>query len=114
MKCFEILGRLAGIVILQEAGGFVTGSKDVLYDGIVTEAILTDRRYLVIRGVAETPVRKKVLKLDCTANAHNLREPINQEESSIKVQKRIVREFYDTVEDTPSTNKNQEVAHGGL
>ncbi|KAH9968312.1 inositol monophosphatase [Lactifluus volemus] len=68
----------AGIVILQEAGGFVTGSKDVLHDGIVTEAILTGRRYLAIRGVAETP-----------------------EESSIEVQKRIAREFYDTVEDIP-------------
>ncbi|KAH9954450.1 inositol monophosphatase [Lactifluus volemus] len=68
----------AGIVILQEAGGFVTGSKDVLHHGIVTEAILTGRRYLAIRGVAETP-----------------------EESSIEVQKRIAREFYDTVEDIP-------------
>ncbi|KAH9955211.1 hypothetical protein BGW80DRAFT_1189120 [Lactifluus volemus] len=76
--CFDILGRYAGIVILQEAGGFVTGSKDVLHDGIVTEAILTGRRYLAIRGVAETP-----------------------EESSIEAQKRIAREFYDTVEDIP-------------
>ncbi|KAH9973334.1 inositol monophosphatase [Lactifluus volemus] len=68
----------AGIVIVQEAGGFVTGSKDVSHDGIVTEAILTGRRYLAIRGVAETP-----------------------EESSIEVQKRIARKFYDTVEDIP-------------
>jgi hypothetical protein len=44
-------------VIAQEAGGFVTGSKDVLHDGVVTEAILTGRRYLVIRGVAGTLVR---------------------------------------------------------
>jgi hypothetical protein len=44
-------------VIAQEAGGFVTGSKDVPHDGVVTEAILTGRRYLVIRGVAGTPVR---------------------------------------------------------
>ena len=47
----------AGIVIAQEAGGFVTGSKDTPHDGVITEAILTGRRYLVIRGVAGTPVR---------------------------------------------------------
>ncbi|KAH9983876.1 inositol monophosphatase [Russula vinacea] len=68
----------AGIVIAQEAGGFVTGSKDVPHDGVVTEAILTGRRYLVIRGVAGT-----------------------SEEGSLDVQKRIAREFYDTVEDIP-------------
>ncbi|KAH8992927.1 inositol monophosphatase [Lactarius akahatsu] len=68
----------AGIVIAQEAGGFVTGSKAVPHDGVVTEAILTGRRYLVIRGVAGTP-----------------------EESSLDVQKRLAREFYDTVEDIP-------------
>ena len=44
-------------MIAQEAGGFVTGSKDSPHDGVVTEAILTGRRYLVIRGVAGTPVR---------------------------------------------------------
>ncbi|KAI9510769.1 inositol monophosphatase [Russula earlei] len=68
----------AGIVIAQEAGAFVTGSKDAPHDGIVTEAVLTGRRYLVIRGVAGTP-----------------------EESSLDVQKRIARDFYDTVEDIP-------------
>jgi hypothetical protein len=47
----------AGIVIAQEAGGFVTGSKDAPHDGLATEAILTGRRYLVIRGVAGTSVR---------------------------------------------------------
>ena len=47
----------AGMVIAQEAGGFVTGSKDAPHDGVVTEAILKGRRYLVIRGVAGTSVR---------------------------------------------------------
>ncbi|KAH9971077.1 hypothetical protein BGW80DRAFT_508231 [Lactifluus volemus] len=79
-----------GIVILQEAGGFVTGSKDVLHDGIVTEAILTGRRYLAIRGVAETP-----------------------EESSIEVQERITREFTIQSRISPSTNKNKAVVHKG-
>jgi myo-inositol-1(or 4)-monophosphatase len=44
-------------MIAQEAGGFVTGSKDAPHDGLVTEAILTGQCYLVIRGVAGTPVR---------------------------------------------------------
>ena len=37
-------------MIAQEAGGFVTGSRDAPYDGVATEAILTGRRYLIIRG----------------------------------------------------------------
>ena len=45
------------MVIAQEAGAFVTGSKDAPHDGVVTEAILAGRRYLVIRGVAGTLVR---------------------------------------------------------
>jgi len=35
-------------VIAQEAGSFVTGSKDAPHDGPVTEAILTGRRYHVM------------------------------------------------------------------
>ncbi|KAI9459665.1 inositol monophosphatase [Lactarius psammicola] len=66
----------AGIVIAQEAGGFVTGSKAVPHDGVVTEAILTGRRYLVIRGVAGTPVPSTY-------------------------RSGLAREFYDTVEDIP-------------
>ncbi|KAH9972687.1 inositol monophosphatase [Russula compacta] len=68
----------AGIVIAQEAGGFVTGSKDSPHDGIVTEAVLAGRRYLIIRGVAGTSA-----------------------ENSLEVQKRLAREFYDTVEEIP-------------
>src|SRR5258708_2277554 len=56
----------AGIVIAQEAGGFVTGSKDAPHDGVVTQAILTGRRYLVIRGVAGTAVRR--VNRDLTQN----------------------------------------------
>jgi myo-inositol-1(or 4)-monophosphatase len=110
----------AGIVIAQEAGGFVTGSKNAPHDGIVTEAILTGRRYLVIRGVAGTAVSSALLSQvkpkdsdgrDLTSNLHihsyiyscvhpSIRSFI-QEESGLDVQKRIAREFYDTVEDIP-------------
>ncbi|KAI0319944.1 inositol monophosphatase [Amylostereum chailletii] len=66
----------AGIVVAQEAGGFVTGSKDAAHDGDVTEAILTGRKYLVIRAIADTP-----------------------NETGLETQKRLAKEFYDTVED---------------
>lgn len=42
----------AGIVIAQEAGGFVTGSRWSPHDGEVTEDILRGRKYLVVRGLA--------------------------------------------------------------
>ncbi|KAA1471605.1 inositol monophosphatase [Dentipellis sp. KUC8613] len=66
----------AGIVVAQEAGGFVTGSKDAPHDGDVTEDILVGRKYLVIRGIAGS-----------------------QGETALDAQKRIAKEFYDTVED---------------
>ncbi|EIN14251.1 inositol monophosphatase [Punctularia strigosozonata HHB-11173 SS5] len=70
----------AGIVIAQEAGCLVTGSKDCVHDGNVTEEILTGRKYLVIRGVADTP-----------------------SESGYDAQRRLIRDFYETVADvTPN------------
>ena len=94
-------------MIAQEAGGFVTGSRDAAHDGVVTEAILTGRRYLVVRSVPATPVRAdRAYRSNITSyfplytfvpHIH----PFTQEESSLEVQKRIAREFYDTVEDIP-------------
>lgn len=52
----------AGIVIAEEAGCVVTGSHDVFASslsenfGIVTEEILTGRKYLVVRAVGNTEV----------------------------------------------------------
>jgi hypothetical protein len=52
----------AGIVIAEEAGGVVTGSHNVFAStekssfGEVTEEILTGRKYIVVRGIADTPV----------------------------------------------------------
>ncbi|TFL06357.1 myo inositol monophosphatase [Pterulicium gracile] len=74
----------AGIVIAEEAGGLVTGSHDAFNAtkasdrdfGEVTEEILTGRKYIVIRAVADTP-----------------------EESGKAAQKRLIQEFYDTAED---------------
>ncbi|KAF9225279.1 hypothetical protein BS17DRAFT_588847 [Gyrodon lividus] len=74
----------AGIVIAQEAGGVVTGSHDVLkaastgFDPFkVTEEVLTGRKYLVIRGMPDTP-----------------------NETGRQAQLRIAQEFYATVNDT--------------
>ncbi|KAF6748440.1 hypothetical protein DFP72DRAFT_916720 [Ephemerocybe angulata] len=73
----------AGIVIAEEAGGLVTGSHEVFEAtkntdqfGVVTEEILTGRKYLVIRGVGGT-----------------------KDENGREAQKRLIEEFYQTVID---------------
>ncbi|KAJ2921563.1 hypothetical protein H1R20_g15530, partial [Candolleomyces eurysporus] len=73
----------AGIVIAEEAGGLVTGSheafeatKDTDQFGVVTEEILTGRKYLVIRGIGNTP-----------------------SETGREAQKRLIEDFYKTVID---------------
>jgi len=50
----------AGIVIAEEAGGVVTGSRDAFLESTkngrfeeVTETILTGRKYVVVRGIAQ-------------------------------------------------------------
>ncbi|KAJ6575455.1 hypothetical protein B0H19DRAFT_1344805 [Mycena capillaripes] len=73
----------AGIVIAEEAGGLLTGSHDVFSTtssgasfGDVTEEILTGRKYIVVRAIGETGG-----------------------ETAVQAQKRIIEEFYSTVED---------------
>jgi len=73
----------AGIVIAEGAGGIVTGSHDVFTAtssgtsfGDVTEDILTGRKYIVVRAIGET-----------------------EGETVKQAQKRIIEEFYSTVED---------------
>ncbi|CAE6361629.1 unnamed protein product [Rhizoctonia solani] len=66
----------AGVVIAQEAGGLVGGSSEAPLTGIVDENILTGRKYIVIRGICDTP-----------------------EESGLDAQKRLIKEFYETVEE---------------
>ncbi|EGO05357.1 hypothetical protein SERLA73DRAFT_174474 [Serpula lacrymans var. lacrymans S7.3] len=71
----------AGIVIAQESGGVVTGSHTAFANSQadpfkVTPEILTGRKYLVVRAIADTP-----------------------SESGGDAQLRIAREFYETVED---------------
>ncbi|KAK0217665.1 hypothetical protein EDD85DRAFT_365427 [Armillaria nabsnona] len=73
----------AGVLIAQEAGGLVTGShkvyaetKDTPAFGDVGEAILTGRKYIVVRAIGNT-----------------------ETETGREAQKRIIGEFYDTVQD---------------
>ncbi|KAG9000329.1 hypothetical protein FRB94_011959 [Tulasnella sp. JGI-2019a] len=66
----------AGVVIAQEAGGFVSGGREAAHDGECSEKVLLGRKYIVVRAIADTP-----------------------EEKGFDAQKRIVREFYDAVED---------------
>jgi len=76
----------AGIVIAEEAGGVVTGSHATFATtaasasfGEVTEEILTGRKYVVVRAIGG-----------------------NAGETGVDAQKRIIKEFYDTVEDVPT------------
>ncbi|KAG6820152.1 hypothetical protein H0H93_004734 [Arthromyces matolae] len=76
----------AGIVIAQEAGGVITGSHEAFAASVdsdafgdVTEEILKGRKYIVVRAISGNPG-----------------------ESDIEAQKRIIREFYETVEDVPA------------
>ncbi|KAG5350820.1 hypothetical protein C0989_009118 [Termitomyces sp. Mn162] len=76
----------AGIVIAQEAGGLVTGSHEAFAAtasssafGDVTEEILTGRKYVVVRAISG-----------------------DSGETSTDAQKRIISEFYESVEDAPT------------
>ncbi|KZO96406.1 myo inositol monophosphatase [Calocera viscosa TUFC12733] len=67
----------AGIVIAREAGGEVFGDKESSVQGkVFTDDMLWGRKYIVIRGVADSP-----------------------QEKSSEAQKRIVKEFYSCVEE---------------
>jgi len=64
----------AGIVIAEEAGGVVTGSKAASADeenfGDVTESVLTGRKYIVVRAIADAPVRLNCRNLRSNHSSH--------------------------------------------
>jgi len=71
----------AGIVIAEEAGCVVVGSHKSFATagdnfGDVAEEVLTGRKHLVVRAIADTP-----------------------NETGREAQKRIIQEFYDSVQD---------------
>lgn len=76
------------MIIAQEAGCLVTGShqtyaetKDSSSFGDVGEAILTGRKYIVVRAIGDSETEK-----------------------GIDAQKRIIGEYYETVEDYNVSN----------
>ncbi|WWC72630.1 uncharacterized protein I206_106594 [Kwoniella pini CBS 10737] len=66
----------AGICILQEAGGAMFGPKTSSLSGEIDGDLLTGRKYLAVRGIAPS-----------------------SDETSLQVQQRFAREFYDTTDD---------------
>ncbi|EJF67475.1 myo inositol monophosphatase [Dichomitus squalens] len=66
----------AGAIIAQEAGGFVAGSHSAPLDNDVNEDVLWGRKHIVLRAIGDTETEK-----------------------GIDAQKRIIREFYETVAD---------------
>jgi len=66
----------AGICVLCEAGGAAFGGKNSSLSGEVDAGLLAGRKYLLIRGIAP--------------KAH---------ETSLQVQQRFAKEFYDTTDD---------------
>ncbi|PPQ73459.1 hypothetical protein CVT24_007550 [Panaeolus cyanescens] len=77
----------AGIVIAEEAGGLVSGSHSFFAStseterfGVVTEELLTGRKYIVVRAIADTST-----------------------ERGIDAQRRIIKEFYESVQDVDTT-----------
>nr|XP_031862579.1 uncharacterized protein CI109_002077 [Kwoniella shandongensis]KAA5529651.1 hypothetical protein CI109_002077 [Kwoniella shandongensis] len=66
----------AGICILYEAGGAAFGGKTSPSTGDVDAGLLAGRKYLLVRGIAPT-----------------------QSETTLQVQQRFAKEFYDCTED---------------
>ncbi|RDX46717.1 hypothetical protein OH76DRAFT_813250 [Lentinus brumalis] len=66
----------AGVIIAQEAGCFVAGGRDAPLDNDVNERVLWGRKHFVIRKIGDTETEK-----------------------GVDAQKRLIKEFYETVED---------------
>ncbi|KAH8099803.1 hypothetical protein BXZ70DRAFT_941120 [Cristinia sonorae] len=68
----------AAMIIAQEAGCFVAGSSTSPLDNVASEDVLTGRKHIVIRAIGDS-----------------------EDEKGVDAQKRLIREFYETVEDFP-------------
>jgi len=66
----------AAIVIAQEAGCFISGSKTSPLDNIASEDVLAGRKHIVMRAIGDSETEK-----------------------GVDAQKRLIKEFYETVED---------------
>lgn len=91
----------------------ITGSHAAFPDSVssgafgdVTEEILTGRKYLVVRAIGDTTVSTSQFFLPSLNLVQNLVQNFaltfilhRQSEKGNDAQKRIIKEFYDTVED---------------
>jgi len=67
----------AGMIIATESGAMVSGGlNDGSVPGVIDEAVLTGRKYIVVRAIQDT-----------------------SNESGADAQRRTIKEFYETVED---------------
>ncbi|KAI0756095.1 myo inositol monophosphatase [Daedaleopsis nitida] len=66
----------AGAIICQEAGCLVAGSRTDPLDNDVTDKVLWGRKHMVIRAIGDS-----------------------ESETGVEAQKRLIKEFYETVED---------------
>lgn len=66
----------AGSIIAQEAGCLVAGSHTAPLDNVVSEEVLTGRKYIVIRAIGDSASEK-----------------------GSEAQRRLIKDFYETVED---------------
>jgi myo-inositol-1(or 4)-monophosphatase len=65
--------------------------------GDLTEEILFGRKYIVVRAIADTPVSP--CSHSCTFLSLDPSLVGSQTEKGIDAQKRIIKQFYDTVDD---------------
>jgi myo-inositol-1(or 4)-monophosphatase len=74
----------------------VTGGPNSPHDGVVNEAVLTGRKYLVVRPIAGSPVRVTSTFIDYQIQALIFEPKVEKGEDA---QRRIINEFYSTVHD---------------
>ena len=85
----------AGSIIAQEAGGFVAGSHNSPLDNDVNQDVLEGRKYIVIRAIGDSEVRHLQIGIYPARLMHDT----TQTEKGVDAQKRLIKEFYETVDD---------------
>lgn len=89
----------AGSIIAQEAGCLVAGSHTSPLDNDVNQEVLEGRKYIVIRAIGDSEVRLSLSLI----HAHIMRFHdfvlSEQTEKGVDAQKRLIKEFYETVDD---------------
>ena len=88
----------AGSIIAQEAGCFVAGAHGTPFDNVASEAWLTGRKHFVLRAIGDTEAGFLQICLD-TFYTRLTRTCPFQAEKGVDAQRRLAKEFYETVQD---------------